>query len=373
MKSKKRTKAKRLSSPATMQTAKIPPTSTSDAGMPSMFNNAQNKNITGGSFSITTNINTGNTLSLDVLYRRVAPNAILNAGGRADEVRCHPGTREEVIGRIEKWGETQDGLTAPIFWLSGPAGWPSDTDVNFIVKKSSGQFIYAATVMRFILDSSASPMVSLERVQGAVQLATKLPFPHLDAIYSYVLSQVDDQDALKDILHAQILIQKCRAALPQLQLPTSATLPSLIELLELYNRKYSKAMVLSCLADLTPISQYKSNVDELLFHHASFPDYLLDKSRSMNYFVDITAFSFKIQPIVWELIATELPHESWVSFGLGGLIQLQNLPPGLIETLISSKNAWSNDGQREISAFASTHNLCISDDDFVNFRRLICR
>lgn len=46
-----------------------------------------------------------------------------------------------------------------------------------------------------------------------------------------------------------------------------------------------------------------------------------------------------------------------VSFGLGGLIQLQNLPPGLIETLISSKNAWSNDGQREISAFASIHNL----------------
>lgn len=39
--------------------------------------------------------------SLDVLYRHVAPNAILNAGGRADEVRGHPGTREKVIGRIE--------------------------------------------------------------------------------------------------------------------------------------------------------------------------------------------------------------------------------------------------------------------------------
>lgn len=46
--------------------------------------------------------------SLDVLYKRVAPNAIVNVGGRADEVRCHPGTREKVIDRIEKWGNAQD-------------------------------------------------------------------------------------------------------------------------------------------------------------------------------------------------------------------------------------------------------------------------
>jgi hypothetical protein len=59
---------------------------------------------------------------LNVLHKCVAPNAILNAGGRADEVRCHPGTCKEVIGRIEKWRDAKDGLRAPIFWLSGPVG-----------------------------------------------------------------------------------------------------------------------------------------------------------------------------------------------------------------------------------------------------------
>ncbi|KAF5319144.1 hypothetical protein D9619_008289 [Psilocybe cf. subviscida] len=53
---------------------------------------------------------------------KVAPNAILNAGGRADEVRCYPGTREEVIGKMEKWMDREDIRTSRMMWLSGPAG-----------------------------------------------------------------------------------------------------------------------------------------------------------------------------------------------------------------------------------------------------------
>ncbi|KAF5309482.1 hypothetical protein D9619_012432 [Psilocybe cf. subviscida] len=73
---------------------------------------------------------------------------------------------------------------------------------------SDEMFIYAATVMRFISHSSASPTISLARVRGAAQIPanSKSPFSHLDAIYTYILSQVDNQEALKDILHAHTLI-----------------------------------------------------------------------------------------------------------------------------------------------------------------------
>ncbi|KAF5323775.1 hypothetical protein D9619_012906 [Psilocybe cf. subviscida] len=579
MKSKQRATAKRSNLPVTAQTAAMPPTSSSAAGMPSMFNNAQNTSITGGLFSITTHVNTGNATSLDVLYGRVAPNAILNAGGRADEVRCHPGTREEVIDRIEKWENTHDGMAAPMFWLSGPAGagktaivqtiaercehrgvphanffffradtsrsiaspliatllhqiillypslrdgvvallsanplifdstlenqlaqcivaplrviqqsssdyrlllllidgldecdseikrsqqqilhafdkvlaerscpfrllvasrdesqiraafnkissqclplyldgqyspehdirvfviaqfkqvrkahplahtldtiWPSVEDVNYIVKKSSGQFIYAATVMRFILDSSASPVVSLERVQGAAQLATKSPFSFLDAIYSYILSQADDQEALKDILHAQLLMAKSvelKAKLfpehqPGSKPPNDDIL--LMELLSLVNPRYTKPMVYSCLADLTPLAQYESKSHKLLFYHASFSDYLLDQSRSRDHFVDIAAFAYEILPIIWNPMEDEVHRKNWFKFGLCGLTQLQKLPPGLMNTLASWQNFWSHVQLWDMSFFfGSIYNLCIcdddddDDDDIVNFRCL---
>ncbi|KAF5324139.1 hypothetical protein D9619_011134 [Psilocybe cf. subviscida] len=503
-----------------------------------------------------TNVKAGNAPSLDVLYKRVAPNAILNAGGRADEVRCHPGTREEVISRIEKWGDAKDGLTAPIFWLSGPAGagksaivqtiaerceqrkiphanffffradssrshaspllatllhqilllypslrdrvatvlstnplifdsgleaqlaqlivmplrtiqqsssehhplvllidgldecdseskrsqqqilhtfdkvlaeqscplrllvasrdesqiraafnrlsasclqlylddeyspasdirlfvnaqfeqvkkthplahtlnsdtWPSVDDINYIVEKSSGQFIYAATVMRFISDSSASPMLSLERVRGAAQLATKSPFSQLDALYTYILSQVNDQDALKDILHADLSKGNGR--------------PSLMEVLELYNQKYTQTTVLSCLADITSIARYQS--DRLLFYHASFSDYLSDQSRSGDYFVDLAAFFYNILPMACKLIISSKEYQrtqSWIYYEIRGLRKLDKLPPGLMQMLDKSKALICVVIKpSETSIFKKIYNLCACDDDVRHCRRII--
>ena len=96
-----------------------------DLSIVHIFNNAKNTRITNSSFNISnTNNNTYNLSAtpspLDVLNKAVAPNAILNAGGRADEVRCRPGTREEVIGLVKKF-IAQEHTGPRILWLSGPA------------------------------------------------------------------------------------------------------------------------------------------------------------------------------------------------------------------------------------------------------------
>ncbi|KAF5324134.1 hypothetical protein D9619_011141 [Psilocybe cf. subviscida] len=580
----------------TIQPIAESPPSSSIAGMPSMFNSAQNIDITGGLFNVTsvTNLNTVNGPSLEVLHKRVAPNAILNAGGRADEVRCHPGTREEVIDLIEEWGDTPDSLARPIFWLSGPAGagksaivqtmaercsrrkmphanffffradtsrgtaspliatllhqiilvypflqdcvaavlsadpfifdstlanqlaqlivaplrsirqsssdyypllllidgldecdsenkrsqqqvldafdevladhpcpfrllvasrdesqiraafnklyspylhvylgdqysperdicifvnaqfeqirnthplahtldasWPTVEDVAYIVEKSSGQFIYAATVMRFILDSSASPAVSLERVQGVARLATISPFSHLDSIYFYILSQADDQEALNDILHAQLLITRSETRSQQkrggeeadnadhtpeepavcLGYRRSVHTP-LMELLTLVNPRYTKAMIDSCLADLTPIARHDAFTDTLLFYHASFSDYLLDQSRSRDYFVDTAMFAYEILPAVWNHMGKETRAYTedanirlWLHFCLAGLRQLQKLPPGLLNIAALSSVLYSHYlPLEEISIFQTIYHLCTSDDDVITFRRIV--
>lgn len=183
-----------------------------------------------------------------------------------------------------------------------PANWPSDQDVDYIVEKASGQFLYASCVMRFLLNSSESPALSLERVRGStVGLGVQhLPFLALDAMCFYILSQVDDQEALKDILHAHFLLKKLQALNVLSPEGFSTRRIRLMEVLGMYNPKYTEVMILSCLANLTSILQYVPNDHSLQFYHASFPDFLHDQARSREYFVDLAAFSYKIIPAIWK-------------------------------------------------------------------------
>jgi len=87
-----------------------------------------------------------------------------------------------------------------------PEGWPASSDIDAIVEKSSGQFVYPATVTRFISDSAASPKRSLEIVLG-LRLPTKTsPFSTLDSLYLYILSQAEDWNSVRDILAMQKIL-----------------------------------------------------------------------------------------------------------------------------------------------------------------------
>ncbi|KAF5326974.1 hypothetical protein D9619_004106 [Psilocybe cf. subviscida] len=349
--------------------------------------------ISGGSFvGSQNNVTMMMKERLEQIYEQVAPNAILNAGGRADEVKCFPGTRQEVLAKIEAWiaaakaGNDHD-CQRRIFWLSGPAGaeksvivqtlaerciarnlpmtnffffrgdytrsnarpvvatllcqlldtyptlkplleailvnkplifsrslhdqfrhliqnpvrairevsvdqgpiiilidgldeyyrpsddirlfvvaelariknthhlrgtldehWPSESSTNAIVDKSSGQFIYAATVLRFITNSSACPALSLDKVLGVHPVKKSSPFAELDAIYTHILSQVEDWEATKDVLAAQFFYH------------------------------------------------HRLNGEVLKFYHASLSDFLRDKTRSGGYHIAISAFTEKVAP-----------------------------------------------------------------------------
>ncbi|TEB33812.1 hypothetical protein FA13DRAFT_113183 [Coprinellus micaceus] len=68
------------------------------------------------------------------------------------------------------------------------SGWPGDGIVRRLVANASGQFIYAATVVRFVADGTDPPPSQLERLLKIRphDLDTN-PFGTLDALYTHVL------------------------------------------------------------------------------------------------------------------------------------------------------------------------------------------
>jgi hypothetical protein len=71
--------------------------------------------------------------------------------------------------------------------------WPSPTDIQTIVENSSGQFIYAVTVIRFLVESpKAPPDDQLQSILAVKSKATSNPFEPLDLLYFHIMESSPD-------------------------------------------------------------------------------------------------------------------------------------------------------------------------------------
>lgn len=166
------------------------------------------------------------------------------------------------------------------------ANWPHSADLDFITKKSSGQFIYAATVTRFVANSTASPKRSLEIVLGLRPVAKTSPFATLDTLYAFILSQAEDWKSVQDILAAQRVI-----SLRSWKASSTSIMTVLFPL------GYIPDDIHSSLSDLTSIVQFKHWKRELTVFHASLNDFLYDRSRAGSFYIDLNAFACRIAPL----------------------------------------------------------------------------
>ncbi|KAJ3518567.1 hypothetical protein NMY22_g13608 [Coprinellus aureogranulatus] len=71
-----------------------------------------------------------------------------------------------------------------------PSTWPSDHAIRCLVDSASGQFIYAATVVRYVSGAANPPQTQLERVLGIRPPSTKgsNPLANLHALYASILN-----------------------------------------------------------------------------------------------------------------------------------------------------------------------------------------
>ncbi|KAF5328734.1 hypothetical protein D9619_011469 [Psilocybe cf. subviscida] len=155
------------------------------------------------------------------------------------------------------------------------ADWPLDSDIENITTKSSGQFIYAATVMRFLEHSAESPHIMLKIVQGIQPAENHTPFAQLDTMYSHIFSQAKNPVAIRNIFAMHFI-----SALDSANHPLCGFLES----------KYNSTTVESIISTLSSIVRLeRSGFTKLVFYHASLGDFLLDKSRSGMHFLNMHA------------------------------------------------------------------------------------
>ncbi|KAJ7198394.1 hypothetical protein C8J57DRAFT_1105182, partial [Mycena rebaudengoi] len=149
-----------------------------------------------------------------------------------------------------------------------PQPWPSQQTLNHLVKKSSGYFIYATTVIKFVDDKNFRPTEQLESLLD--DSLSESPFGALDQLYTHILSTCPAQERLIRILRALDFFDFRRFNAAQIE-----------RLLELKPGDFRLAT--RTLHSVLSIPTHKDWAIGL--HHASFQDFLHDPNRAGVFFV----------------------------------------------------------------------------------------
>ncbi|KAK1223835.1 hypothetical protein PQX77_013277, partial [Marasmius sp. AFHP31] len=158
-----------------------------------------------------------------------------------------------------------------------PNPWPSKEDLETLVERSCGQFIYAATVIKFIQLASNHPITQLCIIldKALAHRSRTSPYPELDSLYNLILSAHPDHMELLPIL-AAILV-----------LPHDARSPACIEMLF----ELPVGQVALTLRVMHSVLNSGGWGDEIKLHHASFSDYLAEQTRSCHFHIDIPTWT----------------------------------------------------------------------------------
>ncbi|KIL62942.1 hypothetical protein M378DRAFT_12463 [Amanita muscaria Koide BX008] len=148
---------------------------------------------------------------------------------------------------------------------------PGHSDLP-LVSQSSGQFVYASTVMKYVGAENESAVVQLNVILGLKPSTGESPFSELGAPYVEILQQQSDQNFLKDFLAVLVV----RIALADM-LPGGNFHEDDAMLLGLDKKQLHRK-----LRGMRSLLKYKPFID---VYHKSFLDFLDDSSRSGEYHV----------------------------------------------------------------------------------------
>jgi len=154
--------------------------------------------------------------------------------------------------------------------------WPSVDVLDGLVEKSSGQFIYASTVVKYVSSIRHQPADRLNVVLGIrpPRHAREMPFGELDALYRHIFSCVEDRDAVLLILGFCLL---------ELSGASGYLMDAIaLERFFLLNQGDLK-MLFGDLSSVISISRGGLPIHIL---HASLGDFLLDTARSKEFYIN---------------------------------------------------------------------------------------
>ncbi|KAL0064132.1 hypothetical protein AAF712_008992 [Marasmius tenuissimus] len=157
-----------------------------------------------------------------------------------------------------------------------PTPWPSEEDLEALIQRACGQFIYAVTVIKFVMLAYSHPMSQLCIIldNTLIQRRRVSPYHELDALYHVILSCNPDHEKVLPILAAILILQ-----------PHLTPSPAYIELIF----GLPKGDVALTLRAMYSVLDIRGPSDEIRVFHNSFREYLYDRDRSLDFFIDIPA------------------------------------------------------------------------------------
>ena len=167
--------------------------------------------------------------------------------------------RKYFVKHLEKVWPTQRRIEE-----HGPSQWPLQSDIERLVEKSEGLFVYAATAVRYIGDSEGYPSKRLEEVL--------VLHKGLDPLYAQVFEEARGQDCF-DIVMGSLIY---------LHYPLSVD--DLSSILFAFNKYLTSAGIVSALRRCHSVLSIREG-RTINPYHASLRDFLTDQSRATTLFL----------------------------------------------------------------------------------------
>ena len=173
-----------------------------------------------------------------------------------------------------------------------PSSWPSQDAIQALVLKSSGQFIYASTVIKYVKSPKHRPSERLNIVQRISSANGDTPFAQLDALYKQILLSADDINCVLRILGVVLIWNDAMFVSLSGSGSNFVPTPQVVELL-LWLKEGDVALALSDLHSILDVpelgtDQYRQSSIRIL--HASLSDFFADRLRSGELFIDLPRF-----------------------------------------------------------------------------------
>ncbi|KAG9311510.1 hypothetical protein JVU11DRAFT_7713 [Chiua virens] len=175
-----------------------------------------------------------------------------------------------------------------------PRPWPSQDELERIVTKAGGLFIFALTVAKFVGDRMHNPVERLQAIlEDTAAVSTGSAYFDLDSLYRDAISVFPDPDVARLVLG----VVYCMA------IPLSVS--GLHELLK--RPDVDARMIVPALNSVLLASE--DGKQPIQFYHASFRDFLINPQRSQKYAINPDAYHRLMAQLCFENMSNSLRRD----------------------------------------------------------------
>ncbi len=191
-----------------------------------------------------------------------------------------------------------------------PPLWPSETDFSKISKVSSGLFVFASTLVAYLL--GGNPVLRFKRIMSLIN-ATAIeaaepkhnPLLMLDLLYTQIMSGIPEEVlSTTNLLLGFFLLN--------FDLPNDYPNRALLQVSNILglgqHETYTALEKLHSVLDCPP--SQRAVFRPVQFLHTSFSDFLLDSSRSRTYSFDLNAEATQLWQRCTEILRQYTIHHS---------------------------------------------------------------